>query len=158
MDCDQRIFPDSSPVNWTFGSVNVPVGVPGPMAHDVLPSPSVPSCWTLRGCSSAPGMYRVVSAEISSERGHVTPKHFTGGRKMQRTGAKIRKKSEDEREHMDSRRVENEQNRGCRCGFFFRGGVVERSFTECLMKNSMDLGALMRYGRRYIRRVSFVRE
>lgn len=58
----------SSPVNWTFGSVNVPVGVPGPITHDVLPSASVPSCWTLSGCSSVPGIYRVVSAETSGER------------------------------------------------------------------------------------------
>jgi len=56
LDHNQHAFPESSPVNCTFGSVNVPVGVPGPITHDVLPLPSVPICWTLSGCSSAPGM------------------------------------------------------------------------------------------------------
>jgi len=37
----------------------------------------------------------------------VTPKTFTGERKLQRTGTKIRKKSEDEREHLGSGRVGN---------------------------------------------------
>lgn len=39
------------------------MNVLGPITHDVLPSPSVLSCWTLSSCSSALGMYRVGSVE-----------------------------------------------------------------------------------------------